>query len=567
MAIDTAKTIKPKPAAAEIPAAWVVAGSLAVLAAAHAPLLYWHLCSVLAKPHYQFIVLLPVAVGFLLWRGRKEISERRPGSIYISYGLGIGALFVLGMATQLWSPWLGSVAATLSVLAAVYVYGGTRVTLQLMPAWLMLWFAVALPLDLDSLLIQALRGYATNWTSAVLDWIGIRHLVEGNVIHVPEKAFFVADACTGIHSLFVVAAMAMFLGFWNKRRPHQVFALILCAFVLVLIENVSRLVAVVAICDWGVDVSAGWRHKTLGGIVFVATLGLLLSADQLISFAVPQRLLFFWPWLFNRKKQSSSRRKQASGFSREHATRVQPTQLRLRPFLPLLVCFLVVGLWQVARAPANAPQIAETLTDPFEPLRDLPEDAMPPRIGDWIRKEHKFVERDVEDPQGQYSHIWTYESQSRTVDISVDFPFSGVHDACLCFENTGWTINKQQMLEDPQTGAGIVEAYMSKPLAGDGYLLSSFFNTRSEFGARVYPRDAKGADDRLMSRLNSFVDRQVDKQPAGTKLITGPVVQIRLAAVHHESFGDSDTSQFVDFYRIARVLLEAACREHLQVSP
>lgn len=545
------ETIPESEAASKLFPKWWIVG-IGILLLSHLPILYWHLCSVLAKPHYQFVVLLPVAMLALAWQRREKIKERRPGKGATSCVFGFIAISILGLATYLWSPWLGAVAAMFTSLWAIYVFGGWPLVQHLLPAWMMLGFAVALPFQFDDLLIQELRQHATEWTSAVLDQVGIRHLVEGNVIRVPGKSFFVADACTGIHSLFVVAAMALFLGFWRGRRWHQVVVLLVCALVLVMVENITRLVAVVAIFERGMDVSEGWRHQVLGAVVFAGTLALLLSADQLVSVVVPKRIRF-WRRRNKLDAYQESKRQRSSGQS---SAAFSP--LPRKPLFAILIGFAAVGLWQLARAPASVPQISQVMGNPFESLRDMPAEAMPPAIGEWVQEDHRFVERATEDPQGQFSQIWKYERAGQMVEISVDYPFPALHDACLCFENTGWSIQRQDLIVDSEEQSGIIEAYFTKPLGGDLYLLSSFFNLRGEFGARLYPRDERSVDERMEARLKSLLGQTSANPPPGTKLIAGPVAQIRLAATGRGSFADEESAQIVDLFRAARVLLRDA---------
>lgn len=522
-----------------------------VVLLSHLPLLYWHLCSVLAKPHYQFVVLLPVAILALAWQRLKDDGWPRPAIGPAGVVIALVSLAALALATFVWSPWLGSLAAMLAVLAAVASYGGWPLARRLFPAWLILGFAVALPFDLDNSLIQELRQQATAWTSAVLDLLGIRHLVEGNVIRLPGKAFFVADACTGIRSLFVVAASALFLGFWHHRRTPQLIVLMIFAAMLVMLENVSRLVAVVAFYDWGYDASEGWRHSAMGGLAFIATLALLWSADQFVSAVVPQYFRF-WRRPEPLEAERKTIRSPAAAECNHHAP------FTGRPMIVVLIGFMAVGLWQVARTPAGTPQLSQVAGNPFTPIALLQAEAMPREIGPWVRADHRFEERSSDDPQGKCSQIWTYRRGDQTVEISVDYSYPAAHDACLCFENTGWTLERQRMIEFADSEAGIVEAYFRKPLVGKLFLLSSFFNAYNESSSRLYPRSGQAVDERVGARMMSFLRRISNEPPAGTKMIAGPVAQIRLAVTSQRTASDQEAEEFVEFYRQARVLLRDA---------
>jgi len=64
------------------------------------------------KPEYQFFPQALAAAGYLAWSRLKDVerpfSMRAPGIILI---LMLAALLGLALATFVWSPWIGAVAA------------------------------------------------------------------------------------------------------------------------------------------------------------------------------------------------------------------------------------------------------------------------------------------------------------------------------------------------------------------------------------------------------------------------------------------------------------------------
>ncbi len=390
----------------------------------HLPLLWVHASQVLAKPHYQFMILLPAAAGLLLWQRvrDKPWTDPEPGRPAVAWSLGLLAVMVSLLAVWRWSPWVGWVGYLLNLLAVIYWMGGGKLLRLLGPAWVVLWLALPLPFELDENLIIRLRQVATAWTSDWLHLMGILHAVDGNVIRLPQKSFFVADACTGIHSFFVLMAAGFFLGLVRQRTVLQLIALVVCGLCLVMIENLVRVAGVAVVYNrFGWDWSEGLPHQILGLVLFVFSLGLLLSADQLVAFLIPD-FSFIRHWIRRPFGRRAKIRRPASVEKKPRTAVSLASPVFGRFMLGILVVIGGIGLirfpWSAA---ASATAASVGLGGARHELPEFGADLLPEAMFGFQRAGFRFEQRSVAYPLSDRSQVWEYNSDEQRLGLSLDY--------------------------------------------------------------------------------------------------------------------------------------------------
>ncbi|MEJ7596235.1 MAG: exosortase/archaeosortase family protein, partial [Planctomycetaceae bacterium] len=331
-----------------------IVGGLAIFG--HFPLLVEHISDLMLRPHYQFILFLPVGAALLVMERRRDQvlarsgtqnielrqSDIHPAKLRYSLALVVIALVALAAAVWIWSARVAMISAMLTAFSLILAFGGRGLLRIAFPAWLLLWLAMPLPFNRDYWLIAELRDVTTRWASRVLDQIGVLHLVNGNIIELPGQKLFVADACSGIHSLYVLLAFALFIGLYLHRRALHVILLLLSTFGIVLVENVMRITGVAAGLHAGFDMSSGWKHSTFGGVLFVLSLMLVFTTDQFFAFLLPDQLFrSFW------NRRGIGPRLQIAA---DESTKVRSVGRWLVPFG---VAFALLGMVQLVMMPAN----------------------------------------------------------------------------------------------------------------------------------------------------------------------------------------------------------------------
>jgi exosortase len=512
-----------------------------LIASGYLPLLWWHFASLLERPHYQFVVVVPILIWALLrssWSDDQAARDFRWTPLVLSGA--VVSLLLLALATWVWSPWI----ATLSSLGTGYCVCWSRTGWKGMSkwfrAWLMGWILLPPPFGWDERLTVILRGLTTRATSRVLDLLAVLHVSYMNVIQVPQKSLFIADACSGVHSLFVLLAAALFWSLWFRRSVIHAMLLLIATVGIVLLENISRLVVIVLGLSWRIDLSSGIDHTALGLLLFAVSAGLIMSTDQLLAFILPQRL--------NRpfSVASSDRRIQ---------TVIAPTAGRV----VLAVVSPVFGLCGIAQwmtMPGPLPDVASSFKS-VPDLKVLGQTGMPYMISEFSQADYSLIRRVMGDPFGQQSQQWVYRRDPVVTQISVDYPYDGIHDATECYTETGWTIEQAEIPRSvAQSGTDYLKSRrsflesavvvrMSRPLEGNVLLVFSQFDQNGTYHAGLKHRAAGPRVEDAQRRFASFLNRSHKSNEAGFR---APLVQVQMLARSAEPFTEEDLQRLLTFY-------------------
>ena len=205
-----------------------------------------------------------------------------------------GAWVVLAFAYIADSPWLAYLSVhrsdnellsgNLAHWRVPYLWG----------VWLLPWLVVPLPFGRDQMLITMLQRGSSQVSSIVLDWFRVPHLMEGNTLILPDKQFFVDEACSGIVSVMSIIACAVIYGVWRNRPPLHLVLLASAGVGWATLMNVVRISVIAIAYHWsGVDWSSGTPHEILGLLIFLITFVALVSTDYaLVVLSAPIRQTF-----------------------------------------------------------------------------------------------------------------------------------------------------------------------------------------------------------------------------------------------------------------------------------
>lgn len=534
-----------------VPDRWVVIGALF----GFAPLIYWHIAGLLQKPHYQFLYLLPIAIWLLTLTSETDNSSeilnsrRRPETIgLLSAIIGIAGLF---LASYLWSPWIASVAFLLAVPGLLIFNGGWMAFKRFFPTWVFLWVLVPLPFGIDEDLIVRLRGVTTRGASAVLDQIGILHDSYANIIQLPGKPLFIADACSGIHSLYVLLAAALLIVTLLRRGIIHSILLLASTFVLVIAENITRITSVAVLWERGYDYSVGTNHELLGATLFVVSLLLILSLDQLLVFILPSRITPFFQWIDQWITKEKARKSTSNA-----STKINLSKLRLVTGVLILLA-PIAGVAQLFLMPSAPPTPLMQTYDNFSVPR-LGEEVLPEDLLGFTRREFSEVDRVPGDPLGQASQQWTYQKGGTSVVVSIDYPYAGIHDLCECYSAIGWGIEDRTVYsaqdidaqEISEAVGPLAVGQLERELYGHGVLMFNLLDGTGKTSAVIKGIARGAAADRGARRFDSFAS---DSDTASKKSAAQPPwIQFQLLARLPQQPTANESRELMELFFAAR---------------
>lgn len=200
---------------------------------------------------WEFCYIVPVIVGFLVYRQR-EVLSRLPiaGDWNGSALILLGAVFYwLGYKVD--TGYLGYAALQTMLAGLILLLAGRAWWRALLFPWLFLIFAWPL-FPLDYLLAARLKIPTAQAATAILQLLGVPTERDGSALlsaadaarHLPLGAKFrleVSDSCSGMRSLYSLIMMSVLYGELALKRPMPKFLLFISAVPLSIIGNVFRL--------------------------------------------------------------------------------------------------------------------------------------------------------------------------------------------------------------------------------------------------------------------------------------------------------------------------------------
>src|ERR1043166_1186791 len=272
-----------------------------LFALGYAPLLVAFFLNLWARPHYQFFPLALAGAAFLAWTRLKDLRNRPPAdgprrsplvtchsppaTGHLPLALLAVSFLVLVTATLYWSPWLGSLAAIIGLLAVIWVVGGKQRLQALAPALVLGLVIIPPPLALDVRFADSLRVLAVNWSSHLLDLLSVTHSQSGNIIELPTQKLLVEEACSGINSVLITLAGCLFYMLWRRASIICTVISLVGTVSFVLLGNVGR----ITLGAWlkfrhGIEILSGWPHQPVGLLLFAMYMVLIFSLDRWLVF-------------------------------------------------------------------------------------------------------------------------------------------------------------------------------------------------------------------------------------------------------------------------------------------
>ncbi|MEL6107036.1 MAG: exosortase U [Planctomycetota bacterium] len=467
------------------------------------PLLIPYFSGLWVYHRYRYI---PFAIGAVVWLAyNRSDGKLYPPRGWISWAaivLGL-LLVVLGVVFQF--TWFAAVALVLISGALLYTMRGTHDDSL---------FVLVLPLltlvqliRLDVLLVRYLQNITT-WLSSVLldgmamvNGMAVPHAVANNVIKLSDRELFVAEACSGIQSVFTLSFLALLMVAWRRRRVWMAPMYLVIACLLAIFANVIRVTTVALAATWAdADLAEGWPHDLLGYVALAIAGGFLLSFDHLIAtlmHRVPEEtefnpLVTAWNYFALKPEQAvgstrSTQRELKELESRDQGTSAVRWAQSLVDNRGIQVGFAVIAgvisiasISRVVLSKKPAGFVASDAALVFDPPQEI--------LGDSLRVlsivDHKS-NRGYENPRlGANSDIWECEWDDITAQVVLSQPHKGWHELCDCYERLEWRLLDRDIrspedfetmeLETDDEGAlksTYVVARFKRPPGQFGYLL------------------------------------------------------------------------------------------------
>jgi exosortase B len=170
------------------------------------------------------------------------------------------------------------------LLGAILIFFGAAVARHLWFGFFFMCFMVPLPGSLVDAATQPLKMAVSYSAENVLFFLGYPIARSGVVLLIGQYQLLVADACSGLNSLFTLEALGLL--YLNVMRHESAFRNVLLALLIVpisFVSNVTRVIVLALITyHMGDEAGQGFLHGFSGMVLFICGLLLIISLDTLL---------------------------------------------------------------------------------------------------------------------------------------------------------------------------------------------------------------------------------------------------------------------------------------------
>jgi exosortase B len=268
---------------------WILA--IAGFAAMYVPVYWWAANSIWQTDDQAHGALVLAVMLWLFWGLREQIAavEPRPSPRLGWTLFGLGALvYIFGRVFGISILEFGSqpivVAGILLVLKGP---AATRV------AWFALFYFIFM-IPLPGIIVDAVTGPLKRWISVIvvemLYAVGYPISRNGVILEIGQYQMLVADACSGLHSMYSLSALGTLFMYIMDRKSRVHNALMLASILpIAFIANIVRVVVLVLITyHFGDEAGQGFLHGAAGMVLMLVALLAFFSLDTLLEKILPR---------------------------------------------------------------------------------------------------------------------------------------------------------------------------------------------------------------------------------------------------------------------------------------
>jgi len=270
--------------------AWLIA--LAGYAAMYVPVYVWAAGSIWQDDDHAHGAIVLAVVVWLFWTLREAIAAvpREPSPVLGSVLFGIGlVMYVIGRMFSISIFEMGS---------QILVISGGLLLLKgpaaLRVAWFPIFYLIFM-IPLPGILVDAITGPLKQWIStlvvSILYFVGYPIAQSGVVISIGQYQLLVADACSGLHSMFSLSALGTLFMYIMARKSRVHNAIMLASILpIAFISNICRVIVLVLITyHLGDEAGQGFLHGTAGFVLMFIALAIFFALDSLLAWIMAPR--------------------------------------------------------------------------------------------------------------------------------------------------------------------------------------------------------------------------------------------------------------------------------------
>lgn len=235
-------------------------------------------------PNYSHGFVVPLFSLYLLWNDRDRWQRISLEPTQWGVVVMIAAVVLLIAGTLGAELFVSRISFLVLLAGLVMMFGGT----ELLRAWKVplgfLIFMIPLPAIIYYQITFPLQLLASRFAGSMLDLLQVPALREGNLIILPNDTLAVAEACSGIRSLFSLLAMAVAYGYIVEKSTWKRITLAVVMIPIAIVSNGIRIVGTALLVYFiGPAWAEGFFHFFAGCLIFLIALALMILVHRVIG--------------------------------------------------------------------------------------------------------------------------------------------------------------------------------------------------------------------------------------------------------------------------------------------
>ena len=267
---------------------WWQAGVLLLLIAwLYAPIVSRLAVQWWQDPNYIHGFFVPAFSLLLLWEDRARLAALPLKPSWSGLVILLFALFTLTVGVLSSEFFLPRISLLLLISGMVVFLAGWEYLL-----------AVSFPLAFLILMVPSstifsrvtfpLQILASKTASFLLTLAGVSVVREGNILLLSGARMQVAEACSGIQSLFSLVTLTIVYGYLVEKKIGMRILLALAAVPISVLANALRISATgIVLQHWGLEKAQGSFHILSGWLIFMSSLAMIFLFHRLLRILYP----------------------------------------------------------------------------------------------------------------------------------------------------------------------------------------------------------------------------------------------------------------------------------------
>ena len=267
---------------------WLIA--LAGFAAMYVPVYWWAAGDIWQSDDHGHGPIILAVLVWLFWGLRHEIAASptapAPALGWPLFGIGLFAYFV-GRVFGISILEFGS--QLLVVAGALLLMKGPA---ALRIAWFpVIYFVFMIPLP--SIIVDAITGSLKQWIAAIVDsllyLVGYPIARTGVILSIGPYQLQVADACSGLHSMFSLSALGtLFMYLMGRKSRLHTGIMLVSILPIAFVANIIRVITLVLVTYYlGDEAGQGFLHGAAGMVLMLVALLFFFALDKLLDTLLP----------------------------------------------------------------------------------------------------------------------------------------------------------------------------------------------------------------------------------------------------------------------------------------